>query len=72
MATENINFESPRGWRLAGRYLLLAAVTAIVLFPVYTTVLAALKPATGSEPSSPTWRRSGGAQLPGRSGNSTT
>ena len=44
MATENINFESPRGWRLAGRYVLLAAVTAIVLFPVYTTVLAALKP----------------------------
>jgi sn-glycerol 3-phosphate transport system permease protein len=44
MAAENINFESPRGWRLAGRYLLLAAVAAIVLFPVYTTVLAALKP----------------------------
>jgi sn-glycerol 3-phosphate transport system permease protein len=44
MAAENINFESPRGWRLVGRYLLLAAVAAVVLFPVYTTVIAALKP----------------------------
>jgi sn-glycerol 3-phosphate transport system permease protein len=44
MAAENINFESPRGWRLAGRYLLLAAITVVVLFPVYTTVIGALKP----------------------------
>jgi sn-glycerol 3-phosphate transport system permease protein len=44
MAAENINFESPRGWRLVGRYLLLVAVAAVVLFPVYTTVIAALKP----------------------------
>ena len=44
MAAENINFESPRGWRLAGRYLLLAGVAVVVLFPVYTTVIAALKP----------------------------
>lgn len=44
MAAENINFESPRGWRLAGRYLLLAGVAAVVLFPVYTTVIGALKP----------------------------
>jgi sn-glycerol 3-phosphate transport system permease protein len=44
MAAENINFESPRGWRLAGRYLLLAGIAALVLFPVYTTLIAALKP----------------------------
>lgn len=44
MAADNINFESPRGWRLAGRYLLLAGVAVVVLFPVYTTVVAALKP----------------------------
>jgi sn-glycerol 3-phosphate transport system permease protein len=44
MATENLNFESPRGWRLAGRYALLAVVTFLVLFPIYTTVIASLKP----------------------------
>jgi sn-glycerol 3-phosphate transport system permease protein len=44
MATENLNFESPRGWRLAGRYALLAVVTFLVLFPIYTTVVASLKP----------------------------
>jgi sn-glycerol 3-phosphate transport system permease protein len=33
-----------RGWRLAGRYTLLGIVTFVVLFPVYTTVIAALKP----------------------------
>lgn len=32
------------GWPKAARYLLLIAVTALVLFPIYTTVLAALKP----------------------------
>lgn len=32
------------GWRLAGRYTLLGIVTFLVLFPVYTTVVAALKP----------------------------
>jgi sn-glycerol 3-phosphate transport system permease protein len=44
MAAENINFESPRGWRLAGRYLLLAGIAVVVLFPVYTMVIGALKP----------------------------
>jgi sn-glycerol 3-phosphate transport system permease protein len=34
----------PRGRRLAGRYALLGLVTFVVLFPVYTTVVAALKP----------------------------
>lgn len=36
---------APQGWRLAGRYTLLGIVTFVVLFPVYTTVVAALKPA---------------------------
>ncbi len=37
-------FDSPRGWRAFGRYVLLALVTFVVLFPVYTTVIAAFKP----------------------------
>lgn len=32
------------GWRLVGRYGLLAVITFVVLFPVYTTVVAAFKP----------------------------
>jgi sn-glycerol 3-phosphate transport system permease protein len=32
------------GWRRAGRYALLALVSFVVLFPIYTTVVAALKP----------------------------
>jgi sn-glycerol 3-phosphate transport system permease protein len=34
----------PAGVRLFGRYALLAAITVVVLFPVYTTVVASLKP----------------------------
>ncbi len=34
----------PTGVRLVGRYTLLGIVTFVVLFPVYTTVIAALKP----------------------------
>jgi sn-glycerol 3-phosphate transport system permease protein len=37
-------FDSPRGWRAVGRYVLLGVVTFVVLFPVYTTVIAAFKP----------------------------
>ena len=37
-------FDEPVGWRRAARYGLLAAVTVIVVFPIYTTVIAALKP----------------------------
>ena len=37
-------FDSPRGWRAFGRYVLLAVLTFVVLFPVYTTVIAAFKP----------------------------
>ena len=39
-----ITFETPRGWRLGGRYLLLGIVTFVVLFPIYATVVASLKP----------------------------
>lgn len=35
---------APTGLRLAARYLLLGIVAFVVLFPVYTTVVAALKP----------------------------
>jgi sn-glycerol 3-phosphate transport system permease protein len=37
-------FDDPRGWGRVGRYVLLAAVSFVVLFPIYTTVVAALKP----------------------------
>ncbi len=36
---------APRGARLVGRYTLLGIVAFVVLFPVYTTVIGALKPA---------------------------
>jgi sn-glycerol 3-phosphate transport system permease protein len=32
------------GWRKAGRYLILLAVVFIILLPIYTTLIAALKP----------------------------
>ena len=35
---------TPKGARLAGRYLLLGVVAFVVLFPIYTTVIGALKP----------------------------
>lgn len=35
---------APTGLRLIGRYTLLAGVAVVVLFPVYTTVIASLKP----------------------------
>jgi sn-glycerol 3-phosphate transport system permease protein len=37
-------FDEPVGWRRAGRYALLAFVTFVVVFPIYTTVVASLKP----------------------------
>jgi sn-glycerol 3-phosphate transport system permease protein len=40
-------YDSPSGWRAVARYGLLVVVSVVVLFPVYTTVIAALKP--GSE-----------------------
>ena len=40
-------FDQPTGAGRVGRYALLGVVTFLVLFPIYTTVIAALKP--GSE-----------------------
>ena len=37
-------YDSPTGWRAAGRYALLVVSSVIVLFPIYTTIVAALKP----------------------------
>lgn len=37
-------YDRPRGWRAAGRYVLLIVVAVIVLFPVYATIVGALKP----------------------------
>lgn len=37
-------FDSPRGLRRIARYVLLAGISFTVLFPIYTTVIAALKP----------------------------
>lgn len=36
--------DTPRGWRRAVRYALLTIVSFVVLFPIYTTVIASLKP----------------------------
>ena len=36
--------QAPTGARLAGRCMLLGIVAFVVLFPVYTTVIGALKP----------------------------
>lgn len=36
--------QAPRGWRRVGRYALLAGVAVVVLFPIYTTLVAAFKP----------------------------
>ena len=37
-------YETPHGWRALGRYGLLVVVSVLVLFPIYTTVIASLKP----------------------------
>jgi sn-glycerol 3-phosphate transport system permease protein len=37
-------FDEPTGVRRVGRYLLLVAIAVVVVFPIYTTVVAALKP----------------------------
>ncbi|MCU0259514.1 MAG: carbohydrate ABC transporter permease [Ilumatobacteraceae bacterium] len=39
-----VGFDRPRGWRALGRYSLLLFVAFLVLFPIYTTIVAALKP----------------------------
>jgi sn-glycerol 3-phosphate transport system permease protein len=42
--SDRLLIDEPRGARKAGRYLLLCIVAFVVLFPIYTTVIAALKP----------------------------
>jgi sn-glycerol 3-phosphate transport system permease protein len=37
-------YDTPKGWRAVGRYALLVVVSVIVLFPIYTTVIASVKP----------------------------
>jgi sn-glycerol 3-phosphate transport system permease protein len=44
VSNEQISYDTPRGLRAAGRYAVLLVVSVIVLFPIYTTVVAALKP----------------------------
>ncbi len=39
-----VAWDRPRGIGAAGRYVMLGAIALVVLFPVYTTVIAALKP----------------------------
>jgi sn-glycerol 3-phosphate transport system permease protein len=43
-AARSRDFDAPRGWRRVGRYVLLAFVAVVVLFPIYTMVVAAFKP----------------------------
>jgi sn-glycerol 3-phosphate transport system permease protein len=44
MATDQLTIDSTTGVRKVGRYFLLCVVAFVVLFPIYTTVIAALKP----------------------------
>jgi sn-glycerol 3-phosphate transport system permease protein len=44
MSADTVTFDTPTGWRAVGRYGALIVVSVIVLFPIYTTVVAALKP----------------------------
>jgi sn-glycerol 3-phosphate transport system permease protein len=44
MATDQLTIDSTTGVRKVGRYFLLCVVAFVVLFPIYTTVVAALKP----------------------------
>ena len=44
MSGDQVTYDTPRGLRAVGRYALLLLVSVIVLFPIYTTLVAALKP----------------------------
>jgi sn-glycerol 3-phosphate transport system permease protein len=44
MATDSTEIDRLSGWRAVGRYSLLIAISVLVLFPIYTMVIAALKP----------------------------
>ncbi|MET0147359.1 MAG: carbohydrate ABC transporter permease [Ilumatobacteraceae bacterium] len=41
---DTVTYDTPTGWRRVARYSLLIVVSIIILFPIYTTVVAALKP----------------------------
>jgi sn-glycerol 3-phosphate transport system permease protein len=44
MSNDQITYDTPTGARAIGRYGVLIVVSVLVLFPVYTTVVAAFKP----------------------------
>jgi sn-glycerol 3-phosphate transport system permease protein len=44
VSADEATYDTPRGWRAVGRYGVLVVVSVIVLFPIYTTLVAALKP----------------------------
>ena len=45
MSNDQVTYDTPaRAARAVGRYGVLVVVSVIVLFPIYTTVVAALKP----------------------------
>lgn len=44
MSNDQATYDTPTGARAVGRYGVLIVVSVIVLFPIYTTVVAALKP----------------------------
>jgi sn-glycerol 3-phosphate transport system permease protein len=44
MADEVATYDTPTGWRLVGRYSVLVVLSVVILFPIYTTVVASLKP----------------------------
>ncbi len=44
MSNDHTTFDTPTGARAVGRYSVLIVVSVIVLFPIYTTLVAALKP----------------------------
>jgi sn-glycerol 3-phosphate transport system permease protein len=44
MSNDRVTYDTPTGARAVARYGVLIVVSVIVLFPIYTTVIAALKP----------------------------
>src|SRR5215207_7434836 len=44
MPDSTTTYDNPQGWRAVGRYGVLVVVSVLVLFPIYTTVVAAFKP----------------------------
>jgi sn-glycerol 3-phosphate transport system permease protein len=44
MSKDQVTYDTPTGARAIGRYGVLIVISVLVLFPIYTTVVAALKP----------------------------